>query len=225
MAIPKRIRFVTLDCYGTLVDWREGARRAFAAEAKRDGAKIDEGRVVEDFIAVQHELQGGSYELYAEVLRRTAVRCAAEQEWALEPSRSGFLPASVERWPPFPEAADCMARLGAKYRLGLLSNTDDRLLGLTRRHLKQDLDLVVTAQQVRTYKPEPAHFKECERRTGGRQGWVHVGASYETDVAPCLKLKIPVVWVNRLGEELGSKQKKPDATVATLSEAADLLRA
>jgi FMN phosphatase YigB (HAD superfamily) len=30
----------------------------------------------------------------------------------------------------------------------------------------------VTAQQVRSYKPDPAHFKEFARRIGGKKGWV-----------------------------------------------------
>ena len=43
---------------------------------------------------------------------------------------------------------------------------------------------MVTAQQVRSYKPDPAHFKECARRIGGKKGWVHIASGYETDVAP-----------------------------------------
>ena len=65
-----------------------------------------------------------------------------------------------------------------------------------------DFDLVVTAQQVRSYKPDPAHFTECERRIGGKKGWVHVAASYYHDVEPCLKKKIPVIWVNRNKQQL-----------------------
>ena len=57
-------------------------------------------------------------------------------------------------------------KLAKKYKLGLLSNIDDKLLGQTRRHIPHDFDLVVTAQQVRSYKPEPAHFTECARRIG-----------------------------------------------------------
>ena len=108
--------------------------------------------------------------------------------------------------------------------IGVLSNIDDKLLGATRRHFRVDFDLVVTAQQVRSYKPDPAHFKECARRIGGKKGWVHVGSSYYHDIEPALKDKIPVVWVNRTGEELAGR-KKPDAEVATLAEAAKLLGA
>ena len=71
--------------------------------------------------------------------------------------------------------------------IGLISNIDDKLLGATRRHLRTDFDLVVTAQQVRSYKPDPAHFKECKRRIGTKTKWVHIATGLETDVIPCVK--------------------------------------
>jgi len=84
---------------------------------------------------------------------------------------------------------------------------------------------VVTAQQVRSYKPDPAHFTECARRIGTKKGWVHIAAGYYHDVEPCLKAKIPVIWVNRNKEELDSGQKKPTVEVKSLLEAAKLLGA
>jgi 2-haloacid dehalogenase len=223
MPLPKDIKFVTFDVYGTLVDWEEGVFEAFTKEAARDGFTIDRDELIPLFHQTEREIQGGSYELYAEVLRRTAVQIAKEIGWPLEPSRSGFLPDSVQRWKPFKETAPTLERLGKKLSLGLLSNVDDKILGQTRRHIPVDFDLVVTAQQVRSYKPDPAHFKECERRVGGKRGWVHVAASYYHDVEPCLKLKVPVVWVNRNGDALEPGQKKPTAEVKSLREAAKLL--
>ena len=166
----------------------------------------------------------GSYELYAEVLRRTAVRVAKELGWELEPSRAQFLPACVPSWQPFREANAAMDRLKAKYDIGIVSNIDDKLLGLSRRHLRTELDLVVTAQQVRSYKPDPAHFKEAARRIGGKKGWVHIASGYNADVAPLLKMNVPVIWVNRHGEKLDGR-KKPDAEVRNLRDAAKKLGA
>jgi 2-haloacid dehalogenase/putative hydrolase of the HAD superfamily len=223
MALPKQITFVTFDVYGTLIDWEAGAFDAFSKEADRDGFTLDRDELVALFHSVQQQIQAGSYELYAEVLRRTAVQIAKELGWPLEPSRSGFLPDSVQRWPPFRETNPTLTKIAKKFSIGLISNIDDKLLGQTRRHIPLDFDLVVTAQQVRSYKPDPAHFTECERRIGGKKGWVHVAASYYHDVDPCIKQKIPVIWVNRHGQVLESGQKKPDAEVKTLKEAAKLL--
>ena len=225
MPIPKDIKFVTFDVYGSLIDWEKGVYDAFKKEADRDGFTIERDELMRLFHEIQREIQGGSYELYAEVLRRTAVRISKELGWPLEPSRSGFLPDSVERWMPFKETNAQLDRFAKKYDIGLVSNIDDKLLGLTRRHFRADFDLVVTAQQVRSYKPEPAHFTEAERRMGTKRGWVHVGSSYYHDVEPCLKKRVPVVWVNRHKEKLESGQKVPTAEVPNLREAAKLLKA
>jgi 2-haloacid dehalogenase/putative hydrolase of the HAD superfamily len=223
--LPKEIKFVTFDCYGTLIDWEAGAYDAFQKEADRDGFTVDKNALTPLFIETQREIERGSYELYAEVLRRTAVRVAKELGWDLEPSRSGFLPASVPNWPPFRETNAQLERFAKKFEIGILSNVDDKLLGATRRHFRADFDLVVTAQQVRSYKPDPAHFKECARRIGkpAKSGWVHIASGYDTDVDPCLKAKVPVIWVNRHGEQLEAGQKKPTEEVKTLRDAAKLL--
>src|ERR1700736_6572867 len=197
MPIPKNVTLVTFD--------------------------IDRAELMALFHEISRDIEGGSYELYAEVLRRTAIEIAKRLQWRLEPSRSGFLPDSVQRWKPFKETSPQLAKLAKKYKLGLLSNIDDKLLGQTRRHIPIDFDLVVTAQQVRSYKPEPAHFTECARRVGGKRGGVHGAPSHYHDVAPCVKQRVPVIWVNRNKETLDASQKKPTAEVSNLREAAKLL--
>ena len=129
------------------------------------------------------------------------------------------------RWPPFKETNTQLERFAKKFEIGLISNIDDKLLGLTRRHFKVDFDLVVTAQQVRSYKPDPAHFKEAERRIGGKKGWVHVASSYYYDVEPCVKAEGPRDLGQPLGETLDPGAKKPTAEVKSLLEAARLLGA
>ena len=219
MPLPKKIEWVTFGVYGTLIDWDTGAYDAFTKEAERDGFTIERDELIRLFHEIQIDIQSGSYELYAEVLRRTAVRIAKELGWPLEPSRSNFLPDSVQQWAPFKETNAQLDRFAKKFNIGLISNIDDKLLGLTRRHFRTDFDLVVTAQQVRSYKPDPAHFTEAERRIGGKKGWVHVAQSYYHDVEPCLKAKVPVIWVNRSKAPLDPGAKKPTLEVKTLLDA------
>ena len=225
MPLPAKITWVTFDVYGTLIDWETGIFQSFKKEAARDGFAIEEKdreQIITLFHQLSQEVEGGSYELYAEVLRQVAVKIAKEIGWPLEPSRAGFLPDSVARWAPFRETAPQLKKFFGKFQTGLVSNVDDKLLGQTRRHIPGEYDLVVTAQQVRSYKPDPAHFNEFARRIGGKKGWVHVASSHYHDVEPCLKEKVPVVWINRYGEDLGGR-RKPDAEVANLAEAAKLL--
>src|SRR6201994_1204577 len=138
MPIPKNVTFVTFDVYGTLIDWETGIYEAFRDEAARDGFTIERDELLPLFHEIEQQIEAGSYELYAEVLRRTAVQIAKQLGWPLEPSRSGFLPDSVKRWPPFKETGTQLDRLAKKFELGLISNIDDKLLGETRRHFKTD---------------------------------------------------------------------------------------
>jgi 2-haloacid dehalogenase len=225
MPIPKNITWVTFDVYGTLIDYDAGVYDAFAAEAAKDGVEIDRDELLAHFHEISREIEAGSYELYAEVLRRTVVAVAKRIGWSLEPARARFLPESIPRWTPFRETNAQLAKLAKKYKLGLISNIDDKLLGQTRRHLTSDFDLVVTAQQVRSYKPDPAHFVEFARRIGGKRGWVHVAASHHHDVAPCVKQRVPVIWVNRRRQALEAGQAKPTAEVHNLRDVAKLLGA
>ncbi|MGZ5375503.1 MAG: HAD-IA family hydrolase [Solirubrobacterales bacterium] len=215
---------MTTDCYGTLIDWEKGISEAFKKEAERDGLTIDTNALLQSFFEAEAQIMAGSYELYAEVLRRATVKVAGEIGWDIEPSRAQFLPDAVARWQPFREVNAAMDRLKSRYDIGIITNNDDKLLGISRQHLRTELDLVVTAQQVRSYKPDPTHFKECARRIGGKKGWLHIGCNYETDIAPVLKMNVPVIWVNRHGEKLEGR-KAPTAEVKNLRDAAAKLGA
>jgi len=224
--LPKNLDFVSLEVYGTLIDWESGVHDAFQKEADKDGFTIDRDRLIPLFLETQREIMSGSYELYAEVLRRTAINVAEQLGWELEPVRSSFLPNSIPSWPPFRDTNALLERLKKKFQIGLISNIDDKLLGATRRHFRVDFDLVVTAQQVRSYKPDPAHFKEAKRRLGPKTKWVHVATGLETDVIPCVKQKTPVIWVDRRKEGWPQGQKgKPTEIVRDVRSAVKLLGA
>ena len=93
MPLPKEVTFVTFDVYGTLIDWETGVVRRLrqgGREGRLHARRKEE--LVPLFLETQQEIKGGSYELYAEVLRRTAVQISRQLGWPLEPSRSGFLP-------------------------------------------------------------------------------------------------------------------------------------
>jgi len=223
--LPKNIRWITFNVYGCLIDWEAGLLDAFEQEAKRDDVVLDRAAVLESFSRHQREMMSSSYELYAEVLRRTALLVAKDLEWDLEPSRTNFLPNSVERWASFRDVNPALDKLSKKYNIGLASNIDDKLLVMSRRYLRSDFDIVVTAQQVRSYKPELPHFVETARRIGGKKGWIHVGSDYYYDIAPALKHGLPVIWVNRKGEKLEPKAKKPTHEVKNMRELVKLLDA
>src|SRR6476660_7036061 len=120
MPLPalKTINWVTTDCYGTLIDWEKGIVDACNKEAEKDGFSFEEGPFLARFMEVQAEIMAGSYELYAEVLRRTIVRVAGERGGGSEPSRPRFRPNAAPYWFPFRKATGPRARLENAMRSG-----------------------------------------------------------------------------------------------------------
>jgi len=125
---------------------------------------------------------------------------------------------------PSPPFSGLLARLtAAGCRLGILSNVDDDLLGQTLRHFPVSFDVVVTAQQVRSYKPAHGHFLEARRRIGGDR-WLHAAQSLFHDVVPARELGIPVAWINRKAERPAG-DAAADVELKNLTELADWMGA
>ncbi|MEK6320537.1 MAG: HAD family hydrolase [Acidobacteriota bacterium] len=215
---------ITFDCYGTLIDWETGIINAFQSEAAKDGVELDGDQIIAAYSAEEPAVESGAYRSYREVLGETARRLAATLGWELSTDRCGFLAESLPLWKPFQDTNPALERLASRFKLGILSNIDDDLLAATRRHFSVDFDLVVTAQQVRSYKPGIAHFEEAMARADGKR-LLHAAQSYFHDVVPASKIGIPVVWVNRKSSSVEPGGPLPTHEVRDLSELANLMGA
>ena len=198
--MDRQYDIVTFDCYGTLIDWESGITEAFLRAAREDGVELRRDEVLRAYELVEPVVERERYRLYRDVLIETAARVAHALGWPLAYERGTFLPTSLPDWKPFADTNAALGRLrAAGYRLGILSNVDDTLLAATRRHFTVGFDLIVTAQQVRSYKPAPAHFLAAREAIRDAR-WLHAAQSNFHDVVPANALGIPTAWVNRRGD-------------------------
>jgi 2-haloacid dehalogenase/putative hydrolase of the HAD superfamily len=215
---------ITFDCYGTLIDWESGIGAWFEEAAAQDGLTLARPEVLAAYATIEPAVEAESFRPYRDVLAQTALRVAKDFDWALTPERARGLADSLPSWKPFPDTNPALERLlPAGCRLGILSNVDDDLLAGTRRHLTVPFELLVTAQQVRSYKPAHGHFESARQRIGESR-WLHAARSHFHDVVPCRALGIPVAWINR-NRDPGHPDARPDLEVSTLAGLADALRA
>ena len=103
-------------------------------------------------------------------------------------------------------------------------NVDRDLVAGTLERLPAGIEIVITAEDVRAYKPDLAHFRAFDERTGARSAWVHVACSLRHDVAPAATLGVPSVWIAR-GDFLTSADARPDATLPDLRALPETLAA
>ena len=189
------MRWITFDCFGTLVDWHAGFTSIL---------KSIVGDRAPQVLAAYHRHERllereTPHRLYKDVLAESLSRAAAEAGVSLTDRQARYLP---ERWatlPVFPDVEPMLAQLRASgCKLAVLTNCDDDLFEHTQRSFSVPFDLVVTAERVRDYKPSPAHFHCFARWSGAsRDDWVHVACSWYHDIAPARDLGITRIWLDR----------------------------
>ena len=216
--MTRRYDIVTFDCYGTLIDWESGISDAFLRAAREDGIELRRDEVLGAYARIEPVVEREQFRLYRDVLTETAARVARALGWPLAYERGTFLADSLRDWKPFPDTNPALERLrAAGHQLGVLSNIDDDLFAATRRHFTVDFDLLVTAQQVRSYKPGHAHFLKAKEKIGEKR-WLHAAQSNFHDIAPATALGIDNAWVNRKNETGGVQPTYEVRDMAGLAE-------
>jgi len=188
-------RWLTFDCYGTIADWNAGMLAALAAVAGDQGPAL---------LAAYHQAElileaGPDWIPYREVLT-TGLRMAAQRAGArLAPGAESALVAGWPRLPVFADSGPALTALSAAgWKLAILTNCDDDLFATTAPRLPVPFDLVVTAEQVRGYKPDLGHFRRFAELTGATPAtWVHVANSWVHDILPAARMGVRSVWVDR----------------------------
>lgn len=210
-------RWATFDCYGTLIDWNAGIGGVLE---RLYGAEQAPG-LLRRFHELEPDVQAERYRSYAEVLTLTLERLANDVGYGIPEGQSGVLPRSLPDWPPFPEVPEALAELRSRgWSLAILSNSDRDLIAASQKKLGVPFDLVVVAEDVRSYKPEHGHWRRFDELTADREHHVHVAASLFHDVAPARELGLKSVWINRLEED---SAYAPDVELTDLSGLPDAL--
>lgn len=207
-------RWITFDCFGTLVDWNNGFSAILAPLAGSRTAEL-----VRAYHKFERILEAERpHRLYKQVLVSGLLRAAREIDLPLTEAKALELPKSWGQMPVFPDVEEMLAGLRAMgCRLAVLTNCDDDLFAETQRCFRQPFDLVITAQRVQAYKPSPAHFEFFARSSGvRREDWIHVACSWFHDIAPARKFGIQCVWLDR--DRTGEDPTAASAHVRNASE-------
>jgi 2-haloalkanoic acid dehalogenase type II len=191
-------RWVTFDCYGTLIDWERGIGDSLA----RLWPQADRDRLLARYHEFEPQVQAGTALPYREVMAQALEKVAGAEGLELRQFDREALAESLPSWPPFPEVGGSLTEIARQgWRIGILSNTDPDLLAASLILIGVAPDVVITAAEAGSYKPALGHWEAFRERTGADPaGHVHVGASLFHDIEPANELGLPVVWINRLGE-------------------------
>jgi 2-haloacid dehalogenase len=189
------IRWLTFDCYGTIADWNSCMLSALQPIAGANAAPL---------LGAYHRAEsileaGPSWRQYRDVLRDGLGLAASRVGVPLTDSQCDAFAAAwpaMKLFPDVGEALETLASLG--WRLAILTNCDDDLFAATAAQLPVPVEIVVTAEQVRSYKPDLGHFRKFAELTGATPAnWIHVANSWVHDILPAARMGLRSVWVDR----------------------------
>jgi 2-haloacid dehalogenase len=159
----------------------------------------------------------GRYEDFWAVTEAALIHACRRLRIPLDPAARARLLDAYLRLQPFPEVATALARLRG-LRRGILSNGSPGMLAsaVARAGLQGELDVVLSVDAVRVYKPAPAVYALGPAHLGLPASAIAFVSSNAWDVAGARAFGFQVAWVNRQGapaEELG---EAPDLEVPDL---------
>ena len=223
-----RFEALTFDCYGTLIDWETGILAALRTVLAGHDSTASDNDLLERFAGQEASAEAGPYLRYREVLGRAVRGLCADLGIRPSDDEVGRFSGSVGDWPAFPDSADALARLHARFRLGVITNCDDDLFAASNRRLGVAFDWIVTAQQVGSYKPDPANFAFAFKRIGlPRERILHVAQSLYHDHVTAKSLGLSTAWIDRRHDKPGTgatppAEVVPDIRATSMAAFADL---
>ena len=223
MIHPRDAAVITFDCYGTLIDWQTGARAAVRAIPELAHLDVEAliARRLEVELVVEHEF----YRPYDQVLALSIQRTGDEFGASVSDASAQSFADSIAHWPPFQDAGGFLKRLATVHTpMAILSNVTRSSLDVSVRQLGAVFSQLVTAEDVRSYKPDHDHWRELLQSRGiTADQQLHIAGSITHDIRPAVEVGAHTVWVRRANEPIPD-DVRPDLIVQSLAELGDYWR-
>ena len=195
---------LTFDCYGTLIDWETGIWDALqpllAANPTADPAR---SHVLDAFDRFEAAQQAATPTLpYPGVLECVHRSLAEDFSLATSAELDAAFGASVRSWPAFPDSADSLLYLATRFDLVILSNVDRAGFAASNARLGVDFDAIYTAEDIGSYKPNPANFEYLLEHLATDLGHskadvLHTAQSIRHDHVPARRIGLDNAWIDR----------------------------
>jgi 2-haloacid dehalogenase len=217
----------TFDVYGTLIDWEPSIAAFLERWARANGIGASSAALIDVYDTIRGPLQQERPgDLYPDILRGAFERLCQHYGVAIDMALREELASAPSGWPPFADTPTALKQLQARGKLCALSNIDNASLAASCRKMDIKFDIEVTAERVRAYKPDLAHFHTALADLAAlgirRDRILHVAQSLRADIVPANRLGLRCVWVHRPRGRLGLKGPgtegaAPDMTVDSLA--------
>lgn len=123
----------------------------------------------------------------------------------------------------FPDVNEALMEMKKRFKLAVISNTDNDLIEKVLPSFKVKFDIVMTSEKAKAYKPMPSIYLATLSQVGASSEEAMHVARTQYDVFAAKGLGFKATWVNRDKEKLEKRESAPDYIVNDLQELLRLL--
>jgi 2-haloalkanoic acid dehalogenase type II len=229
------IRAIAFDCYGTLIDVTDDSFISACSAILTAHERAHEGKeFFERWLAASRELTKAAgrdpddltsgpeppFAAFRERWPRNFER--AFQDFNINADAVAAYEAfhdTLAAGVAYPDSEPALRALAPHYKLAVVSNADDDHLKAALSANSLPVDLVLSSEAARSYKPRRPIFRQAAELLGEHPHDVlYVGDSPRIDVLGARYAGMHTCWINRSGAELPAGIPKPDYDVRNLME-------
>lgn len=225
----QQFEVLSFDCYGTLINWENGILSALNKILYNHNIQLSDNEILELFAQQESIQESGDYLKYRDILKNVVHDFGKTFNFTPTELEANALAESIQTWEPFPDTVKALKALKTRYKLTIISNIDDELFAYSAKKLEVEFDWLITAEQVKSYKPSSQNFERAIQRMGiTPDKLLHVAQSIYHDIVPAKTMGITAVWVNRRKGQEGfgatvPASSNPDLEVPDLQSLVSLM--
>ena len=215
-------KVLTFDTYGTLIDWESGIYQALRPLIEKHPKPLSKDSVLEQYALVESAQQRATPDLIYSRLLQQVYQSLAEQ-WNISVSEQEKIRfgASVGDWPEFADSPSSLKHLKKFFKLVTLTNCDRESYKGSNQRLQIEFDAIYTAEDVGSYKPDPANFEFMLKHLQedfdiSKSEILHVAQSLFHDHVQAKEFGLATVWIDRRHDATGwGATAPPEKSVET----------
>lgn len=174
-------KFISFDCYGTLINFEMGptARTIFEDRVPADRMPA----FLDSFRAYRLDEVLGEWKPFFDVVESSIQRACKAHGVEYRSSDADTLYAAIPTWQPHPNVVEVLEAIAPHIPLVILSNSMVDLIPYSVAHLQAHFHAVYTAEEARAYKPRAQTFEYMFEQLGcGPDQMMHVSSSFRYDL-------------------------------------------